>query len=78
LIAAAGHFWESLVFRLPLRADGQLFAADSAAAGQDGLAVGGLHASPETVGFGAATVVRLKCSFGHFVPGNIDYTTGWD
>jgi hypothetical protein len=77
LIAAAGHFWESLVFRLPLRADGQLFAADSAAAGKDGLAIGGLHASPKPVRFGAATVIRLKSSFGHFIPGNIDYTTAW-
>ena len=76
-IAAAGHFLESLVFRLPLRADGQLFAADSAAARQDGLTVGGLHARPKPVRFGAATVVRLKSSFGHFIPGNIDYTTGW-
>jgi hypothetical protein len=29
------------------------------------------------VRFGAATVVRLKSSFGHFIPGNIDYTTRW-
>jgi hypothetical protein len=81
LIAAAWHFWESLISsrapQLPLRADGQLLAADSAAAGYDGLAVTGLHASPKPVRLGAATVVRLKSSFGHFVPGNIDYTTGW-
>jgi hypothetical protein len=68
---------ESLVFRLPLRADGQLFAANGAPAGKDGLAICGLHASPKPVRFGAATVIRLKGSFGHFVPGNIDYTTGW-
>jgi hypothetical protein len=76
LLAAAWHFWESLVFRLPLRADGQLFAANGPAAGKDGLTVRGLHAAPKPVRLGAATVIRLKSSFWHFVPGNIDYTTG--
>jgi len=66
-IAAAGHFWESLVFRLPLRADGQLFAAGGPAAGKDGAAIGSFHASPKAVRFDAATVIRLERSFRHFV-----------
>jgi hypothetical protein len=53
--------------RLPLRADGQLLAAHSAAAGNHGLAVGGLHAGPKTVHFGAATVVRLESTFRHWI-----------
>ena len=73
-IAAAGHFWESLVSGLPLRADGQLLAAGSAPARDDGLAVSGLHAAPKTVRFGATAVVRLESTFWH-VSGNIDYTT---
>jgi hypothetical protein len=71
LIAAAGHFWESLISslapRLLLRADGQLFTADGAAARDDSATVGGLHAGPKTVRFGAATVIRLESSFGHCV-----------
>jgi hypothetical protein len=70
-------FGKAWYFRLPLRADGQLFTADSAAAGKDGLTIGGLHAAPKPVRLGAAPVIRLKSSFGHFVPGNIDYTTRW-
>jgi hypothetical protein len=62
---------------LPLRTDGQLLAAHGAAAGYDGLAVGRFHASPKPVRFGASAVIRLESSFGHFVPGNIDYTTVW-
>jgi hypothetical protein len=65
LIAAAGHFWESLVSGLPLRADGQLLAAGGPAAGENGLAVCGLHAAPKTVRFGASAVVRLESTFWH-------------
>src|ERR1700689_78257 len=64
-IAAAGHFWESLVSGLPLRADGQLLAPHGAAAGNYGLAIGGFHTGPKTVRLGAAPVVRLKSSFRH-------------
>jgi hypothetical protein len=64
-IAAAGHFWESLVSGLPLRADGQLLAPHGAAAGNYGLAIGGLHTRPKTVRLGAAPIVRLKSSFRH-------------
>jgi hypothetical protein len=80
-IGVAGHFSESLISsrgpRLSLRANGQLLASNGATARENGLAVGGLHAGPKSVRLGAATVIRLKGSFRHFVPGNIDYTTAW-
>jgi hypothetical protein len=62
-------FWEFVLggsgMKLSLVADGELMAPTGAATGEDGAAIGGLHASPKTVGLRALTVVRLKCTFGH-------------
>jgi hypothetical protein len=50
---------------LPLVADGQLFAAGRAAAGENGPAVLGFHARAEAVCFRAVTIIRLKGAFRH-------------
>ena len=51
--------------KLPFRADRELLAPARAAAGQDGTAVLGGHARPESVRFGALAVIRLKGAFRH-------------
>ena len=51
---------------LPFRADGEFLASARAAAGQDGTAVLGGHAGPESVRFGAVAPIRLKGAFRHF------------
>ncbi len=51
---------------LPLGANGQFLAATSAAAGENGAAVLGLHTGAKPVRFGAMAIIRLKGTFRHF------------
>jgi hypothetical protein len=46
----------------------EFVAALGAAAGQHLAAIGALHAGAKTMGFGALSIVRLKCTFGHGNP----------
>jgi hypothetical protein len=50
---------------LPLGANGQFLAAASAAPGQNGASVLGLHTGAKPVRLGAVAVVRLKSTFRH-------------
>ena len=51
---------------LPLGANSQFLAATSAAAGENGAAVLGLHPGAKPVRFGAMAIIRLKGTFRHF------------
>ena len=53
---------------LPLGANGQFLAAASAAPGQNGASVLGLHTGAKPVRFSAMAVIRLKGTFRHFIP----------
>ena len=50
---------------LPLGANGQFLTAASAAPGQNGTSVLGLHTGTKPMRFGAVAVVRLKSTFRH-------------
>jgi len=50
---------------LPLGANGQFLAAASAAPGQNGASVLGLHTGAKPMRFGAVAIVRLKSTFRH-------------
>jgi hypothetical protein len=64
-IAGGGHVSGNQRWRLPLGTDGQFLAAASAAPGQNGASVLGLHAGQKPVGLGAVAIVRLKSTFRH-------------
>jgi hypothetical protein len=49
-----------------LVAHGELVAALSAAARQNGAAIGGFHTLAEAMGFRAMAIVRLKSTFWHY------------
>jgi hypothetical protein len=51
--------------KLPLGADGELFASPSPAPRKHRAAVLGLHAAPETVGLRPVAVIGLKGAFRH-------------
>ena len=61
---------------LPLGTDGQFLASASAAPGQNGASVLGLHAGAKPVRLGAVAIIRLKSTFGHVSSINQYRTTG--
>ena len=51
----------------PFVADREFMAAPCAAARQHGAAIFRFHARPEPMGLGALAIIRLKCTFRHWL-----------